>query len=106
MFSSNQALGLEDGNKVVRLVNKVHSNIKRDVNRELLNMTEDKSTLYQLLEDGFEQTKRVEQYSQNELMQRYNWSNVSRERVNLGAENALKRENSNESLYILPSENG
>lgn len=50
MFSSNEALGLEDGNRVFNLVQKVHRNIKLDVNRELYNMTEDKGTLYDLLE--------------------------------------------------------
>jgi hypothetical protein len=40
MFSSNEALGLEDGNKVIKLVKKVHNGpLKRDVDRELFNIT-------------------------------------------------------------------
>ena len=39
-------------------------------------------------------------------MQKYNFSNVSQERGGLDTENAFKRDNSNESLYIAPSESG
>jgi hypothetical protein len=39
-------------------------------------------------------------------MQKYNFSNVSRERGGMDTENAFRRDNSNESLYIAPSESG